>query len=87
MNKKKRICQLVSFALPVDHRMKMKVRKMLDKYLDLAREMKKLWNMWVTVTAIIVGTLGTVHRRFGKETGGFGNQRKNRDHSIVEESR
>ena len=30
------------------------------KYLDLAREMKKLWNMNVTVTAIIIGALSIV---------------------------
>ena len=31
-----------------------------DKYLDLARELKKLWNMIVTVIPIITGALATV---------------------------
>ena len=30
----------------------------MDKYLDLARELKKLWNMKVKVTPIVVGALG-----------------------------
>ena len=30
------------------------------KYLDLARELKKLWNMKVTVIPILIGMLGTV---------------------------
>ena len=36
-------------------------RKKIDKYLDLARELKKLWNI-VTVISIVVGALGTVFR-------------------------
>ena len=31
-----------------------------DKYLDLALELKKLWNMNVTIIPIVVGALGTV---------------------------
>ena len=31
-----------------------------DKYLDFARELKKLWNMKVTIIPIVIGTLGTV---------------------------
>ena len=31
-----------------------------DKYLDLARELKKLWNMKVTIVPIVIGALGTV---------------------------
>ena len=29
------------------------------KYLDLARELKKLWNMKVTIVTIVIGALGT----------------------------
>ena len=31
-----------------------------DKYLDLARELKKLWNMKVAIMPIVIGALGTV---------------------------
>ena len=31
-----------------------------DKYLELARELEKLWNMKVTVVPIIISALGTV---------------------------
>ena len=31
-----------------------------DKYLDLARELKKLWNMKVTIVTIVIGTLSTI---------------------------
>ena len=31
-----------------------------DKYLDLARVLKKLWNMQVTIIPIVIGAFGTV---------------------------
>ena len=31
-----------------------------DKYQDLARELKKLWNMQVTIIPIVIGVFGTV---------------------------
>ena len=31
-----------------------------DKYLDLARELKKLWNMQVTIIPIVISVFGTV---------------------------
>ena len=31
-----------------------------DKYLDLARELKKLWNTKVTIMPIVIGALGTI---------------------------
>ena len=33
---------------------------MKDKYLDLARELKKLLNMMVTIIPIVIGAFGTV---------------------------
>ena len=49
--KKKKICKIVDFAVPADHRIKLKECEKRDKYLDLARELKKLWNIKVgTVT-------------------------------------
>ena len=58
--KKKRICKIVDFAVPADHRIKLKECEKKDKYLDLARELKKLWNMKVTIIPIVNGLFGTV---------------------------
>ena len=33
---------------------------MKDKYLDLARALKKLWNTQVTIIPIVIGKFGTV---------------------------
>ena len=59
-NKKKRTCWIVNFAIPADHRVKSKECEKRDKYLNLARELKKLWNMKVTIIPIVIGTLRTV---------------------------
>ena len=50
----------MDFAVPADHRIKLKDCEKKDKYLDLARELKKLWNMQVTIIPIVIGALGTV---------------------------
>ena len=41
INKKKRICKIVDFAVPADHRINLKECEKKDKYLDLARELEK----------------------------------------------
>ena len=60
INKRKRICKIVDFDVPADHRINLKESEKKDKYLDLAREMKKLWNMKVTIVPIVIGALGTI---------------------------
>ena len=51
----------MDFAVPTDHRVKsLKNPKKTGKYLDLAKELKKLLNVTVTVILIIIGALRTV---------------------------
>ena len=50
----------MDFAVSADHRVKLKEFEKRDKYLDLAKELKKLWNMKVTIIPIVIGALGTV---------------------------
>ena len=57
---RERTWQIVDFAVLTDHRVKLKEREKRDKYLDLTRELKKLYNMNVTVIPIVVGTIGTI---------------------------
>ena len=54
---------MVDFAVPANHRVKLKESEKRDKYLDLARELKKILNMKVTVIPIVIGLLGTVTKR------------------------
>ena len=58
--KKKRICKIVNFAVPADHRIKLKECEKKDKYLDPARKLKRLWNMKVTIVPIVIGAFVTI---------------------------
>ena len=63
---KKRICKIVDNAVSADHRIKLKECEKKDKYLDLARELKKLWNMQVTIIPIVIGAFETVTKGLPK---------------------
>ena len=67
INKKKRTRKIVNFAVLAEHRTKLKECEKKDKYLDLARELKKLWNMKVTIIPIVIGAIGTVTKGLLKE--------------------
>ena len=56
--KKKRICQILDFAVSSDHWIKLKEIKKRVKYLDLAREIKKIWNIKVAMIPIVIVMLG-----------------------------
>ena len=51
---------------PADHRINLKECEKKDKYLNLARELKKLWNIKVTIIPIEIGAFGTVTKRLIK---------------------
>ena len=55
------------FAFPGDHRIKLTERENKDKYLYLASELKKLWNVKVTIKPIVIGVFGTVTKGLIKE--------------------
>ena len=67
INQKKRTCKIVDFAVLADYRIKLKEIEKKDKYLNLARELKKLWNMKVTIMPIMIGAFGTVTKGLLKE--------------------
>ena len=50
----------MKFNVPAELRVKLKENKMKDKFLDLTRELKKMWNNKVTVIPNLSGALGTV---------------------------
>ena len=52
---------MVDFTVPTDHRIKLKGYEKKDKYVDLARKLKKnLWNMKVTIIPTVIGAFATV---------------------------
>ena len=67
------------FAVPADHKVKMKEIEKRDMDLDLARELrkKKLWNLKVTVIKIVILYS---HENISAGTGGLINKRRSGDH-------
>ena len=49
----------MDIAVSADHRVKLKANEKKDKYVDFYGEMKKLWNVKVTVI-LVIGALCTV---------------------------
>ena len=65
LNKKKLNCRLVDFDILADHKVKIKESENISKYLDLAVELKNLWNMRVTVIPSVIDVLGMVPKDLG----------------------
>ena len=61
-NKKKRICKIIDFAVPADHRINLKECEKKNMYLDLGRKLKRPWNMKVTIVPIVIGAFGTISK-------------------------
>ena len=58
---------MVDFAVQADHRVKIKENKKRDKYLNLAREPKKIWNIKVMVIQIIISVLEMITKSLVRE--------------------
>ena len=76
IKKKKRIWRIVDLAVSVNHRVKLKECEKRDKYVDLAKKLKKLWNMEVVIIPIVIGALSTITKGLVQ---GLGNYRTSRD--------
>ena len=50
----------MDFAVLADYRIKLKESEKKHKYLDLARGLKKLWNIKMTIIPIVIDTFGMV---------------------------
>ena len=66
INKKKGTYKIIDFAVPADHRIKLKEYEKKDKYLDLGRALQKLWYMQVIIIPIAIGVFGTVTKGLPK---------------------
>ena len=53
---------IINIAVPGDSRIEEKEREKVEKYQDLAREIRRLWKTSANVIPIVVGALGAVAR-------------------------
>ena len=49
-----------------DSRVELKKNEKVQKYQDLARELRKLWQVKVQVAPVVVGALGTIPKALEK---------------------
>ena len=61
-----RTCCIEDFVFSADHWVKIKESEKRDMYLDIAIEVKKLWNLKVSVIPIVTGALGTIPKSLVK---------------------
>ncbi|XP_072176148.1 uncharacterized protein [Diadema setosum] len=59
----RQMCTIVDVAVPGDSRVAEKEKEKIEKYQDLARELRCLWNMRTKVIPIVVGALGTTPKQ------------------------
>ena len=79
--------RIVDFAVPTDHRVRLKESKKRDRYLDLARELKKTMELESDGGKNCDCRARYSHQKIGTGTGGPENKRTSGDHSnysIVE---
>ena len=61
----------------------MRENKKINKYLNFARVLKKLWNMNMIMIPIVIGALRTIIKRLKQKQQKKGDQRMNQDHSTI----
>ena len=86
-NKKRESAVLWMLASWQTYTRESKEIKKRNKYLNLPIELRKLWNVWVTVIPIVIGVLGMVPKGLNMGAGRIGNWKTYRNRpnkSIVE---
>ena len=58
--------KIIDIAVPWDANIESKYREKIDHYKDLAIELSRVWQKWVTIIPIIVGSLGCVKSNLDK---------------------
>ena len=58
--KQQAVCRIIDVAIPGDVRVELKEKEKVDKYQDLARELRKLRKVKIRVAPNVIGALGTI---------------------------
>ena len=60
INREENMWYIVDFAIPMDHHVKEKEEEKIDKYMDLAAEVRRQFSVKTVIVPIVLGALGTV---------------------------
>ena len=92
VDKKRRTCKIIDFAIPGDSRIEGKEKEKIEKYQDLSGELQNIWNVWVKIIPLVVGSLGVILKQFGNrlkengvtaEIGQDNNDNNNNNNQII----
>ena len=72
VDKSKKSCHIIDVANPEDSGAKEKEVEKVEKYQNLARELRRMWEVKTKVVPIVLGTLGTVPLRLKGNLKGIG---------------
>ena len=65
VDKKRRTCKTIDFAVPRDSRIEEMEKEKIKKCQDLKKELQKNWNVRVKVIPLVVVGLGAITKQFG----------------------
>ena len=65
VQKDKNHCQIINFACLYDERVDTKELEKIKHYQDLARELRKIWNMKVKIIPLLIDAIGTTPIKLG----------------------
>ena len=66
IDKETKFTRIIDFAIPYDTRVNAKEVEKIEKYQDLAQEIKKVWSMRATVIPIVIGAPETTPKKLKK---------------------
>ena len=56
VDNKRRTCKIIDFAVPGDSRIEEKEKEKIEKYQDLKRKLRKIWNVRVKIIRLVLGS-------------------------------
>ena len=64
VNKNERSCAIIDIAIPGDIRVSEKEKEKIERYQELKREIKRMWNIRsIKVIPVVVGVLGSTSKK------------------------
>ena len=63
IDKRDKSCQIIDVAIPEDNGVREKEDEKVEKYQDLAREVRKMWGVRTKVIPVVVEALGSIPLR------------------------
>ena len=67
-------CKIIDFTVPYDSRVDNREAEKIEKYQDLPRKIRRLWNTQVKIVPVVIGAFGTTPRLLRKRIEDIGTE-------------